>query len=249
MERKGVRLAEQVLDRLRDDIVRGALPPGTPVIEADVSERLQVSRTPVREALIKLTEEGLVRVYPQRGSFVAPIQRDAVREAQFVREHLECAVIAEAAGQVTPAWLLRLRDNIEQQRRAAQLGDADALFTLDEAFHALIADSAGMAGIWRTILQAKTQLDRVRRQSVLDHGDMERMLVEHQAVLAALETRDAEKASTAMRDHLRAIFVIVERLSQKHFTTEEWRPARPARSERRRRVAGARSEAESDSQP
>lgn len=236
MEQRGVRLAEQVLDRLRDDIVRGVLPPGTPVIEADVSERLQVSRTPVREALIKLTEEGLVRVYPQRGSFVAPIQIEAVREAQFVREHLECAVIGEAAERMTPAWLSRLQDNVEQLKRAAQQADADQLFSLDDAFHALIADCAGMAGVWRTILQAKTHLDRVRRQSVLDQGDMERMLAEHQAVLAALETRDAAKAAAAMREHLRAIFRIVERLSLRHFSATEWRPARPVRTEKRRRA-------------
>ncbi len=95
-DKPGGRLADQVYGRLLDEIVSGALPPGTPMAELDLCRRLGVSRTPVREALIKLADADLVRIYPQSGSFVAPISREAFGHAQFIREHLECALVAEA---------------------------------------------------------------------------------------------------------------------------------------------------------
>lgn len=218
MDRRGPRLAEQVLERLRDDIIRGNLPPGTPVIEADVSERLQVSRTPVREALIKLAEEGLVSIFPQRGSFVAPIQIHAVREAQFIRENLECALLAEAGERLTPLFLRRLADNLDRHERAARREDAEQLFTLDEEFHALLAEGTDKPGVWRIIQQAKTHLDRIRRRSVGDHGDVVRMLTQHREMLAALEAGDVPHAVAVMHQHLRSVFTTIERLEQQAAT-------------------------------
>ena len=88
-QKPGRRLADQVYERLLDEIVSGALPPGTPMAELDLCDRLGVSRTPVREALIKLADVDLVRILPQSGTFVAPVSREAFGHAQFIREHLE----------------------------------------------------------------------------------------------------------------------------------------------------------------
>src|ERR1700742_1764091 len=117
-ERQSGRLADQVYERLLGDIVRGALPPGTPMAELDLCARLGVSRTPVREALIKLAEADLVRIYPQSGSVVAPISREAFGEAQFIREHLECAIVAEALRFIDATALRELGALIEQQQNA-----------------------------------------------------------------------------------------------------------------------------------
>ncbi|MDU2925697.1 GntR family transcriptional regulator, partial [Bradyrhizobium sp.] len=111
----GRRLADQVYERLLDDIVSGALPPGTPMAELDLCERLGVSRTPVREALIKLADVDLVRIYPQSGSVVAPVSREAFGEAQFIREHLECALVAEAVRYMDATSLRELNERLEAQ--------------------------------------------------------------------------------------------------------------------------------------
>ncbi|CAH2603300.1 GntR family transcriptional regulator [Rhodovastum atsumiense] len=212
MDRRSPRLTEQVFDRLRDEIVRGVLPPGAPVIEADVSERLQVSRTPVREALIKLADEGLVRVFPQRGSFVAPISLQAVREAQFLREHLECAMVADAAAQMTLAGSGRLIENLDAQRRAARQDDGERFYRLDEELHTIIAEIAGHPRVWRVIQQEKVHMDRIRYLSFADHAHLERLIGQHQDVVEALVERNADRATGAMRLHLREVFGTIDKL-------------------------------------
>ena len=133
-DKPGGRLADQVYGRLLDEIVSGALPPGTPMAELDLCRRLGVSRTPVREALIKLADADLVRIYPQSGSFVAPISREAFGHAQFIREHLECALVAEAVRFIDATSLRELSGIIERQERATTPAEFDRVrhLTLQE---------------------------------------------------------------------------------------------------------------------
>jgi DNA-binding GntR family transcriptional regulator len=231
LDRRNLRLASQVFERLREDIVRGILPPDTPLAELDLCARMEVSRTPVREALIKLAEEGLVRIYPQFGSFVAPISLEAVREGQFVREHLECALIVDAAKRIDQAALQRIRENLEQQRRAEGEGDAEAFYSLDNTFHSTIAEASGHPLVWRVVQQAKTQFDRVRYLSIHDPAQITRLVEQHSEMVDALAKRDASKAKSALRRHLREVFVTVEKLG----LAEQTRDAPP----RRRRSAPA----------
>src|SRR5271169_5531346 len=86
-------LSDQTYDTLRVLIVRGEMAPGTRLSEPELMDRLSIGRTPLREALLRLAQDGLVAIYPQSGSFVAPIRLEEVEEAQFIREHLECAII------------------------------------------------------------------------------------------------------------------------------------------------------------
>lgn len=209
MDRRTVRLTAQVFAQLRDDIVRGVLPADTPLSEQEVCDRLAVSRTPVREAFIKLAEEGLVRVYPQFGTFVAPISLEAVKVGQYVREHLECALVADAARRLDADGLAALRALMLRQEHAAT---AEAFYDLDNEFHALIAELSGHAGVWPVILKAKTQFDRVRYLTVHDPERMRQIFTEHGQIVAALAAGDADAAQAAVRQHLRKVFVAVDRL-------------------------------------
>lgn len=209
MDRRTVRLTAQVFAQLRDDIVRGVLPADTPLSEQELCDRLHVSRTPVREAFIKLAEEGLVRVYPQFGTFVAPISLEAVKVGQYVREHLECALVADAARRIDDAGVAAVRDLVAQQARA---DTAETFYDLDNDFHALIADLSGNPGVWPVIFRAKTQFDRVRYVTVHDPNRMTEILAEHGEIVAALERRDPEAAQAALRRHLRQVFVAVAQL-------------------------------------
>ena len=209
MDRRNTRLASQVFVRLRESIVRGELPPNAPLSEQDLCERFNVSRTPVREALINLAEEELVVIYPQFGTFVAPISLEAVRVGQFVREHLECALIVDAAERLDDEGAARVRDVIERQTTAA---DLDEFYNLDNEFHALIAELSGHPKVWNVILKAKTQFDRVRYLSVHEPARTAEILAEHRNIADALTARDAGEAQCALRQHLRAVFLTVEKM-------------------------------------
>lgn len=199
------RMAGQVFQRLREDIIRGILPPGSHIAEVDLCTRMNVSRTPVREALIKLVEEGLVHIYPQFGSFVAPISVEAVREGQYVREHLECALVADATRMMTPNAVQMIRENLALQRAAIENDDAEAFHVQDNAFHALFAELSEHRIVWQSVLQAKTHLDRVRHLSVHNPRQLPKLLRQHEEIAEAMINGDAAEASARLRLHLREV--------------------------------------------
>ena len=216
------RLSDQAYTTLRTRIVSGALTPGARIAEAELAGEFGISRTPLREALLRLADEGLVAIYPQSGSFVAPIGLEAVAEAQFVREHLECAVIRELAGRIDPGGVLTLRKNLSEQEVARRAGDLDRFYGLDEALHAAFAELAGRAGIWRTIQQGKVHLDRVRRLSLPVADHIPRLIRQHRAIVDALAAREPAAAEAALRMHLREIFFTIEQLGLD--AAERWPP-------------------------
>ena len=129
---------------LRDLILHNDLPPGSRLSESELAARFSVSRQPVREAFIRLSEAGLVDVRPQRGTYVVGISQKSVREARFVREAVETAVSASAARQgLADKVIYELRDLIERQTRCASSGQYDQFFILDEDFHRVLALGAG----------------------------------------------------------------------------------------------------------
>jgi DNA-binding GntR family transcriptional regulator len=206
LENRHRRLSEQVLDAVRRQIVTGVYPPDTRLSEVELSERLGVSRTPVREALIRLAEEGLVKILPQIGSFVAPISFEAVQQAQFIREHLECALIAEAAKHIDETILRQMSDNLEQQAKAARQSDWEAFYNYDEALHGLWAKASGHTGVWRVIQQSKVHLDRVRQLSDRRPEHMALLLAQHAKIVDAVAKGDVTRAQDELRRHLREVF-------------------------------------------
>ncbi|CCQ13717.1 Transcriptional regulator, GntR family (fragment), partial [Rhodococcus sp. AW25M09] len=124
---------ERAYRELRLRIVSLTLPPGSPLSENELAEHLSVSRTPVRESLILLAEEGLVQVFPQLGTFVSRVDTDRVADAQFVREAIETASLSDAVASRSDDDLAALRANLTAQ---AEPGiDMDQFFELDEQFH------------------------------------------------------------------------------------------------------------------
>ena len=202
--KSGGRLADQVYGRLLEEIVSGALPPGTPMAELDLCRRLGVSRTPVREALIKLADADLVRIYPQSGSFVAPISREAFGHAQFIREHLECALVAEAVRFIDATSLRELGDIIARQERAATPTE---FYVSDEDFHHAIARISRHEDVWLVIRQTKIHFDRVRHLTLQeDSGHIPLLIEQHREILNGLADCNEAQAVAAMRRHLREVF-------------------------------------------
>jgi DNA-binding GntR family transcriptional regulator len=203
----------QIHALLRREIIVGQLLPRAMLSEHELSQRFGVSRTPIREALIKLADENLVEIYPQYGSFVAPIKLQDVFDSQFVRESLECAAIERAVERIDGAQAKALRAVLQGQRQLHRAGDHDAFFLADERLHALIMDIAGHAKAWRQVENAKAQMDRVRHLSMRFVRKRPSVIVEHGLIVDRLIDRDRDGALAAMRSHLRGLFRSVEILS------------------------------------
>lgn len=199
---KTTKASQQVYELLRQRILALELAPGERLNEKDLAAEFDLSRTPVHEAVQRLTEEGLIEIRPRSGTFVARIPVHELEEAMLVRTALELAMIERAAQQLTPAALTRLEDCLAEQRRCAKAADQPGFHRADEAFHALLAELAGFPGVWRTIAQAKTQVDRFRRLTLPLQGRMQEVIAEHAAVVEALQVSNPEKAMAAMRRHL-----------------------------------------------
>jgi GntR family transcriptional regulator, rspAB operon transcriptional repressor len=212
----GTSARDRVYAALREAIVSAELEPGRRLSENELADRLGVSRTPVREALVRLRDDRLVAIVPQLGTFVTLIGQDAVADAHFVREALECNAIRIAAQRATPADLVGLQANLAEQERAEEAGDAEAFDRLDEALHRAICELSGREVAWRISQRARGQLDRVRRLSLPAPGYRRQMIDEHREVLAAVAANDAEGAERALRHHLRMVLSHVPDIQRAH---------------------------------
>lgn len=203
---------DQTLETLRRRIISLQLPPGEPLSENELAQELGVSRTPVRESLILLREEGLVQVYPQIGSFVSLVDLARVSEAQFVREAIECASLRDLS--VDDAGIAGLRVILQSQADADAHSDVEEFFRLDEEFHRELLRLAGHESAWAAVNSAKAHLDRARRLSLLDTRPVATLIQQHTAVVDALEAKNLPAADSSLRLHLRGVFEDVQRIQQ-----------------------------------
>lgn len=206
LPRSRTTLSEQAYDTLRAMIVRGEMPPGTRLSEPELTLRLSIGRTPLREALLRLAQDGLVAIYPQSGSFVTEISLTQLEEAQFVRERLECGIIRRVATRADKRALSGLRQLLQRQEQAVGEDDAEQFHQLDDALHENFCAIAGWPDVWRLIHRSKVHMDRVRRLSLPLDGHMPYLIEQHRAILAAVVDQDADGAEAAMRGHLREVF-------------------------------------------
>jgi DNA-binding GntR family transcriptional regulator len=214
--RRPVTAASAICAELRDAIVSLELEPGAPLSEKELTERFGVSRTPVREALIRLAEEGLVDIRPQAGTSVTRIPLSAIPEAVVVRQALEGALVELAAARAGAEGAERLLKVIARQKLMTQLDDQAGFHEADEAFHETIAVLSSHPGIWRTVRQAKMQIDRCRRLTLPVLGRMSQVVAEHQVIADAIRTGDAPGARQAMQAHLQAVLPDARILAASH---------------------------------
>jgi GntR family transcriptional regulator, rspAB operon transcriptional repressor len=194
--------SSKIYSDLRNELVSLQRTPGEPVSEAEIALSYGVSRTPVREAILKLSDEGLLDIFPQSGIFVSRIPIAALPEAIIIRRALEATTAQMAAERAASSQILVLHSILERQREANAVRDNGAFHRADEMFHATIAEVAGYPGIWTLIQQVKVHVDRYRLLTLPDQGHVARVIAEHAAILAAIETHDPAGARTAMEFHL-----------------------------------------------
>jgi DNA-binding GntR family transcriptional regulator len=195
-------LHEQVADTLRQDIFAGSLAPGSFIDEAALCERLEISRTPLREALKVLTAEGLVRHEPRRGCFVNEVTEKDLDEIFPVIALLEGRCAYEAARHASDADLATLEALHERLRNAAQGKRIVDYYDTNYVIHEAIITLADNRWLAQVIGDLRKILRLARLQQLHAPGRLEQSLNEHMAVFAALKARDSEGAEMAMRTHL-----------------------------------------------
>ena len=205
-------LAQRAYASLRDAIVALRIAPGAPLRKADVCDTLGVSRSPVSEAVTRLQAEGLVKVVPQAGTFVARLDMTEIREGAFLREAIECAAIEQIAPQITEEQLTRLRRNLRLQALCVEEQDYAEFYAQDAALHRMLLEFTGFPNLARVSDTAWVHVDRARQLILPDRARVRDTLSEHEAILAALEARTPAAARDALRAHLRQLIRFLEPL-------------------------------------
>lgn len=214
-ERGYGRTSDRVFAELADAIRELRLPPGHSLSEAELADQLGVSRTPVREAIARLTDVGLVQVVPQVGTKVARIRMADVHEARFVRESLEVAAFEEVCGVANSDTRL-LVELLDRQETAHAAADIRRFFLADEAFHQEIFRLSGHPGAWEAVQRMKVQLDRLRRLSLPEKTTIQILIDDHRRIAAALIARDVPGGRREVSIHARRVLEHAPSLRHKH---------------------------------
>jgi DNA-binding GntR family transcriptional regulator len=203
--------AERVYRDLRRRIRELKLLPESRLQKDDIAAEYGVSRAPVNEAIARLAEEGLVRVFPQSGSFVAPIHPQDIRDSLLIRTGLEVEAVRRAAQGADAQLLARLDENIESQAAAVKAKDMVRLDNLDEAMHDAIISAVNSPRAQRLLDATRAILDRPRFHALPEHGRPNETFAEHRRIVEAIRTGDPEYAGSAMRVHLTKVAQAIER--------------------------------------
>ena len=208
--------APQVFERLRDMILSLELAPGTVLSRAELAGQFGLSQTPIRDALIKLGEEGLVDIFPQHATVVSRIDAAAAVQAQFLRRSIEAEVVRTLAGQAGAELVEQLRAQIDVQ--AALMGSAAYLefIAADRAFHRTMYVAAGVPQLFDLVRQRSGHVDRLRMLNLPSVGKQRAILRDHRRIVDAIASGDAQAAQIRLRDHLSGTLGQVDAIRSAH---------------------------------
>lgn len=209
-------VASQIYDHLRRRILRVELRPGEPITERGLAETLGASRTPLRDAIRRLSSEGLISTIPHVGTSVALIDAVRLRECHFIRLALECAGIRMAAPLFTEQDGRVLDDLVERQAATIERSDVAENIEVDLGFHRAILNIPGLVTTSAVLDGIMGDIIRVRHLSSEMEGRMERTITEHRAIVAALRSGDPDACDDAVRSHLHSSLASVMAVLEKH---------------------------------
>jgi len=195
-------LHQEVVVRLRERIVEGRIAPGAKLNERELSAALQVSRTPLREAIRMLAAEGLVELKPNRGAVVAQMSQQDVADTFELIAALEGQSGELAAQRITPAELAELRALHFEMLAAHARGDLPTYYRLNAQIHVGINAAARNKVLTQTWANINARLQALRFRSNVDHAKWKRAVAQHQRMLVLLEQRDAPAMRTLMVTHV-----------------------------------------------
>lgn len=194
--------APQVLDYLREQIISLKLPPGSVLSRLDIAANFGLSQTPVRDALIRLAEEGLVDVFAQHKTVVSRIDLRAAKQSHFLRRSLELEIARILAARPDSALIKALNGIIGSQKLALEAGDYENLIGDDRGFHRRMYEAAGVPDLYAIVRRHSGHLDRLRRLHVPVPGKGRSVIEEHQTIVDALAAGDPAEAQRSVEKHL-----------------------------------------------
>ncbi|MFI8499223.1 GntR family transcriptional regulator [Streptomyces sp. NPDC085524] len=201
--------AERVYQHVKQGVLDRRYEGGSLLTEGELAEAVGVSRTPVREALLRLETEGLLKLYPKKGALVLPVSAQEINDVLETRLLIEEFTVRRAVP-APPGLLDRLAGLIEEQRRYAAAGDLPAMTAADRAFHAEIVAATGNQILGRLYDQLRDRQLRMGVAVLHAHPErVERTLAEHTEILDALRAGDADTAAAAVRGHIGRVEALV----------------------------------------
>lgn len=196
-------LRDIVFHKLREAILQGQLRPGERLMELQLASQLGVSRTPIREAIRKLENEGLAVTVPRKGAHVAGMTEKDMEDVLEIREALDELAVQTACDKITRGQLAELTNTMEKFETAIHQGDLKKIAEYDVEFHDIIYEAADNPKLATVLNNLREQIYRYRYEYLKDENNYPALIHEHMEILAALKQRDKEAVKNIMRKHIR----------------------------------------------
>lgn len=203
-------VALQIYEILHKRILNVELVPGTVLSRAALQMEFGVSQTPVRDALIRLQEDGIVDVYPQYATVVARIDIRQAQQAQFLRLSLELEAIRTLSSESPAETAAELSAIVTRQETFASPETFDSFDACDQEFHRKLYERADILDLWTNVRRQSVHLDRLRRLHLPMPGKMQTVLADHRAIVNAIQSANPEEATAALRRHLSGTLSITD---------------------------------------
>lgn len=211
-----VPLEKMTYEAIKEAILTFALKPGQPLVENDLASQLNISKTPVRDALLRLEKEGLVEKIPYKGAFVTEVNQRTMHEIFEIRAVLEGMGVRLAIPNITPDDLKKLHQILDRHALAVKNGRIDEASDLNRKFHELIVERSSNLWLKQILSNLEDHLRRYRLLSNYQAGRLDKSIQEHERILKAIENGDGFEAEAGMKDHL---ISVVNDLSTEDFDT------------------------------
>lgn len=200
---------------IRENILSLEIEPGSMIGEQDIAQKLNMSRTPVHEALLELSKSKIVEILPQRGCRVSMIDLSLVEEARFIRETMESAIIVMACDMATERDILELQDNVRLQEFYLATQSMDKIMELDDAFHRYMYQLCNKMQCYYMVQLMNVHFDRLRAMSLHSVKKIE-IVDDHKAILEAIKKRDRKEALELLEKHLSRLEVDKDAIKERY---------------------------------
>ena len=194
--------APQVFERLRGMIISLELPPGAPLSRAALAGQFGVSSTPIRDALMRLEEEGLVDVFPQYATVVSRVDVRLAQQAHFLRQAVELEIVRMLALRRDEAFAAELHATIARQQHYAKAGDFEKFMAADNEFHSLLYAATDKQDIWLLVRSRSGHIDRLRRLHLPSPGKAQDIVRHHKLIAKTIGAGEPDEAQKHLRTHL-----------------------------------------------
>ena len=196
-----IRIKEAIIEDIRELILTGQLIPDQVIHESELTKRFRTSRSPVREALFNLEQEGLVKVIPKKGTVVTKIDFDQLRQALFIRTALESSNIQLLCNKITNSQIQQLRENVEAQRTSLSVGNYGEIYNSFDQFHFLLCEFNQLPRVWEVVRTEKISLDRLHSLAKTHMPRLGILYEQHIKIVDAIEQKDSTLCTELIQSH------------------------------------------------